>query len=132
MGNFLTDAAKVSGVRLPIEQSEYLQTGGQTGEGLVIGGLPFRVKPTSGQIESWARQGGVGAVAALRKCVDGLVQYDNSASGYDGEPVMFPADPLAEVKEDEVVLGLFRHTPEDALEPLYIAGSEGLDLRKES
>lgn len=132
MGNFLTDAAEKSGLRLPIGHDEYLQTGGQTGESLLIRGQPFRVKPTAGQIESWARKGGVGAVAVLRKCVDGLVQYDNSASGYDGEPVKFPADPLAEVKEDRVVLGSFRHTPEDALEPLYIAGSEGLDLRKES
>lgn len=55
-----------------------------------------------------------------------------SPSGYDAEPIEFPVDPLARIKEDEFVVGLFRRSAEDSLEPLSTVGSDGLvDMRKE-
>lgn len=63
-------AAEDLGLGLPITIEEYLHTGGEPGRrlaGLSVGGMVFRTKPSPVQIESWAANGGMEAVAALRQ-----------------------------------------------------------------
>lgn len=80
MDNILKSTAEELGVKLPVDVTEYLQTGGENGNQLRIGGYPFRVKPSVLQIERWVDGGGLDAVAILRQAaVTGCIETSPEA-----------------------------------------------------